>query len=476
MAESAPTPGSISSAVAYPQDWHLHPGPVLRSPQLLDLPHETLFDICLHLDHQALANVTQACRALHAITNSEHFWKRLCAMLESGPGFQQSLFKSDQKKSFNDLQRYTRNMLRVHDGWLSPSPPNFRTRQVKSMLLWNNYELLPGSRWLFGVLIDGRVCILDLDAESATYHILLATSHPQDSVLTKFKIFVSEGNHSYFRVALYNTDCRDSKSTRICIYQIEQQIGGFQVTPLTVIWDLARSHFRGCVELSERYIVQCCYLLNGSNDDAPAVLQLRRYSNDSTVPRRYIEKQLADLGWAGAFFLPNDCLGLFRRSSVEIYSIHETSSTVMPDLVPLHCIPSNCNPIFSSRPFIGRYGTHLVGIHQNTVKRVSISHDVTVQPTVETLGALNLEPNYDTRHTKFGPLASVYCENMTKVDIATYNVSSFYFPKFRSFHLDLSDRYIGGRITAVAGLDDHNGRIVLEPFGRERGFVVMDIM
>ncbi|KAF5352543.1 hypothetical protein D9756_006232 [Leucocoprinus leucothites] len=451
---------------------------VLRPPRLLDLPREILFDICLRLDYRALTNIHQTCKTFHGVTSSPYFWTTLCTMLESRPGFQQSLFEPDPKKSIDGLERYTRNLLRIHDGWLASSSPQFRTRQVNSKFSWYSYEVLPGGRWLFGVHTDGRACILDLNAERATHHILLKTSHPQDSILPVIKFFIKEDSRSSFRVALYKKECWDDESTRICIYQIEQQIGPkirFRATTLAVIWDCPRGHIRSCVELSERYIVQCCSLLNTGRDRKPVMLQLRRYSKDSTVSERYIEKQLVDIGWAKAFFLPNDRIGVVTRASVEIYSIHETSSSRMPDLVLLHRIPAECNPTFSSRPFTGSCRTHLVGIRQDVVKHFSISHDITIPPTVETMGPLKFKPNYTTSHTKFGPLASVYFQDENEIDIATYDLSSSQSSNFRSFRLNLSDRCIGSQVITLAGLDDHNGRIVLK-IGGKFSFFVMDII
>ncbi|KAF5352545.1 hypothetical protein D9756_006234 [Leucocoprinus leucothites] len=466
----------ISSSITYLRNWYL--GLTSPSPQLLDLPHEILFNICLHLDYQALTNTTQTCKKLRDITSSQYFWKTLCAILESRPGFQQPLFEPDQKKSFDDLQRYTRNMLRIHDGWLGPSSPQFRTRQVKSRFSWDSYELLPGGRWLFGVLTDGRACILDLDAERPVNHVLLATFHPQDLTLSEFNILIKEDNHSSFLVALYKKECWDNESTRICIYQVEQQIEPkirFRATSLAVIWDCPRGHIRSCVELSERYIIQCCSLLNTDSDHTPVILQLRRYSKDPAVSEKYIEKQLADEGSAKAFLLPNDRLGVITWFSVEIYSIHETSNTAMPDLVLLHRIPADYNPSFSSRPFIGKNGIHLVGVYQDVVSRVVIDHDFAVPPIIKSIGSLKFKPSYSRSHTKFGPLVSVYFQGQNEIDIATYDLSSACFLNFRRSRLNLSDCCNGGQVVTLAGLDDNRGRIVLKLNGG-LNFLVMDLI
>ncbi|KAF5361987.1 hypothetical protein D9756_002420 [Leucocoprinus leucothites] len=266
--------------------------------------------------------------------------------------------------------------------------------------------------------------------------------------------------------------------TRICIYEVDyryERKPKFQATLLATIWDCARGNVRSCVDLSENYLVQCCGLINVDKDKLSVILQLRRYSGDPAVSERYTERQLTQVGPVRTFFLPNDQLGVVTTSSVEVYAIRETKSTASPELTLLHRIPVNYDPNLSSRPFIGPRETRLVGVCDNFIQCISISHDPSTPPTIDMMGPMKFGSTGTTSHAKFGPLASVFYKTRHCIELTTYDLSSRCFFNFRRLRLNLSDSCVGSEITTLAGLDDNTGRIVLK-LGGNSSFLVMDLV
>jgi hypothetical protein len=153
---------------------------------------------------------------------------------------------------------------------------------------------------------------------------------------------------------------------------------------------------------------------------------------------------------------------VITRSSIEVFAIRESSSTILPDLVLLHCISTGLTSLFTSRPFVGSHGIHLLGIRDNVFKRVNLSCDLVTPPTVEELGPLEFTERWTTSHARFGPLASVFFQGRDCIDVVSYALSSQLSPNFQRRRYKLDRETLQHGIRTVAGLDDNVGRIVLK--------------
>jgi hypothetical protein len=157
-------------------------------------------------------------------------------------------------------------------------------------------------------------------------------------------------------------------------------------------------------------------------------------------------------------------------SSIEVFAIRQSNNTTLPDLDLLHRIPIGLDSLFTSRPFIGSHEIHILGIRDNVFKRVNISHDLAIQPTVEELGPLRM---WTMTHVRFGPLASVVFEGHDYIDVVSYALSQSS-PNFQRLRYNLDQDTSQPGIRTLAGLDDSTGRIVLECF--KSCFLVLDLI
>lgn len=161
---------------------------------------------------------------------------------------------------------------------------------------------------------------------------------------------------------------------------------------------------------------------------------------------------------------------------VEVLAIRKSDSAALPSLVLLHRIPANLSPLYISRPFVGSHSVYLIGAGDNHMNCITISHVPTTPPTVEELGPLVLEPGWTASNTRIGPFSSVILQEGDCIDIATYDFCPPRFFGFRSLRYKFDTGSIGPvSATAVAGLDNIAGRIVLKT-GETSCFLVMDLV
>jgi hypothetical protein len=157
--------------------------------------------------------------------STQYFWETLLHSLKLKPGIQKPYFEFHNNESFDELKRHTWNTMRIYDKWSDLSSPQFRTRRVVSGVDWVNFEVLPGGKWLFGIVMHGwRACIIDLDKSldesKPVHHYLFSTTHPEDLFYTEFSLYIKECSSS-FRVAVFNNSCEKQGKSSIAPHSLE---------------------------------------------------------------------------------------------------------------------------------------------------------------------------------------------------------------------------------------------------------------
>lgn len=154
----------------------------------------------------------KTCKTLYDITNSRYFWETLRYDLQSKPGIREPLFELMSDQSLGELKRHTWDMLRVYDKWSDPSPPQFRISTINSGYQWDDFEVLPGGKWLFGVVCPGHGCIIDLNVKQPMHHFLFEEFH-ESLFAHRCRISLLEGRQSSFRVALFDDLCKRDRTS-----------------------------------------------------------------------------------------------------------------------------------------------------------------------------------------------------------------------------------------------------------------------
>ncbi|KXN87810.1 hypothetical protein AN958_08126 [Leucoagaricus sp. SymC.cos] len=475
-------PWHASASLAYIQ--RLYSRITSKAPRLLDLPAELLFRICIYLDYDSLVNARQTCQTLYGVTNTRYYWETLCHYLESKPGIQQPLLESDEEKSLEKLRSHALKTLRVHERWPTLSPQLFHARFVGTKRSWGETAVLPGGKWLFGLFEGGQAAIMDLDSDKPEHHILFTVPRFRVDHLPRFHLMTDDSQSKLsFHVVLFGSRIFENGTSHICIYQVTHQPGHspeFLATHLTTCRNSALRGQRYWVDLSERYFVQTCDRFNvRERKYSGPILQLYCYSDGSGISKESLKRKLDKKGNARPFFLPNGHLGVATMSSVEIFRIHESTDTALPELISLHRIPANLEARFMSRPFIGSRGIYLVSLTSNkTLKRIHIKHDPATPPIAEDLGPLELNSGFfSMSHANFGPLSSAFYLDRNCIKIATYDLFSDSSPEYKCQQLSLADVGITGMMQTISGSDNSVGRIIIKFHnGGGMGFLLLDLV
>ena len=275
----------------------------------------------------------------------------------------------------------------------------------------------------------------------------------------------------------------------ICIYEVDycpDRHPPFQATRLTTIWE-TDSGPRNSVEVSDRYIVQCYRQRNGDCDE---ILQIRRFSTDPKVSENYVECLLQRDSTrynpqCVTRLLPHDRLAVVVISAIKIYAIDDSSDKTLPHFYLLHRLELEIHACAISRTFVGQSGTYLVGSCGRTARRVHISHDPAVPPTIEIMGRLRSRCERNKSSSEFRSLVSFSHEG-PELEMGTYDLTSDS-SGYRWLFLDDLSRFKDDvPINRIVGLDDNVGRLVLwctdNPYWYDGGpgpssyFLIMDII
>lgn len=164
---------------------------------------------------------------------------------------------------------------------------------------------------------------------------------------------------------------------------------------------------------------------------------------------------------------------MFAASTfINIYTISFDLDSTPSELVILRHIHISQEPGLLSTPFVGSQCAYFVGIHEDTLRRITIKYDHSSPPVIEELGNLDgLEVT--SSNTKFGPSASAVLWSETSFDITTYerwNRASFH----RKFYNVPDDQPF--RIKCLTAFDDSVGRIVLDTDRSWNRLMVLDLL
>ncbi|KAJ3562344.1 hypothetical protein NP233_g9634 [Leucocoprinus birnbaumii] len=493
--------------------------------RLLDLPTELLYRICMSLDYRSLwiirrvgiaftrdyrsrilIDFLKTCRTIHDILNDGHFWEMLSSHLNSRPGIHKPQFE-DPHPSISELRKRTSRALYAHDKWLSlPSTEQkvrtSRHRVKRCVNDWFDIALLPGGKWLFVRLADGTARMVRWNQNRRRFSDIYAIEgfrlKNTGDFLPKANLWIRREGHdthslSAFRMALplVNTPPGDVTTSRIHIYQIDQVqdvkdnnpkidsmingvFSGSLVAQIRYYPFSARTgNFLTPARLSENYFVQCyCKSLEEGNIEKWKV-RLHRYTNPVMTPTRdFVERDVKSE--VMPFLLPHDRLGLVTGSSIEVLTIDESNTRKPPVLEPLHSIEAELSPCYLSSPLTGSQATYVLGLNhldldshsaasneKRVLRRVTLDHDTSF-PVIEDLGNLELSSSPTRWRNIYGPLASVFLQAPSHIEVVTYDLLAQHSPFFERRRIKvpkLGSLEFGN--AEVIGLDDLSGRLVL---------------
>ena len=161
--------------------------------------------------------------------------------------------------------------------------------------------------------------------------------------------------------------------------------------------------------------------------------------------------------------------------AIDIYAIVNSSGKNFPELLLLRHVTVELHPRGVSRPLVAHGGIYLIGICDLEAKRIFISDNPAILPTIEVLGPLKSSCLLDTSHRQFGTMVSFSYTNH-EVGMATYDLTSqpSHYRWLRLNILTISNNK--AIVDDLAGLDDNVGRVVIRRSGANNRFLIMDVV